>query len=272
VPKKPAAPRKRKSRAAPSAGPSGSGDAPSGSAPPPEDWRTAAPRAPQLPLGLRQKQVLDYLRAHDAPATAAQIAAATGRDLAVEGDLAAALAANPKVQAAAAEDEEAEGEGGDPPLWAYLPDANVRDKAALLQYVRRAGAPVAFSEVADAYKGVAADVAALKAEGAVLGLHSFDPGVGCEVLFPTDARLAGVQALDAEVAAVWARTELPDGDDEVAAALAAAGLAPAARKAPRKRAPVEKKRKARKAQRLRAVTNVHLLHLLEGEAPTGIDA
>lgn len=203
--------------------------------------------------------MIDWLRGHEAPASAAEIATATGRDLRAEPDLAEALEANPKVLC---EDDE---------RYTYRPDANVRDKAQLLDYVRRAGAPVAMSELADAYRGVAADVGGLKAEGLVLGLHSFDPEVGCEVLYPVDLRLAGWQ-VDGEVAAVWGRTQVPDDDEEVAAELNKAGLMPAPRRAPRKARAGEKKRKQRKASRLRAVTNVHLMHLLEGDAPTAIDS
>jgi hypothetical protein len=210
---------------------------------------------------MRQKQVVDFLRKHEAPATVAQIATATGRDVDGEDDLAAALDANPKIDVDA-----------DAGTYAYLPDANVRNREQLLDYVRRAGAPVAVSEIADAYKAVLDDVAALKAEGLVTALHSFDPEVGCEVLFAADGRLAGLE-VDGEVAALWAATELPDDDEGVAEELRKVGQTPAPRKAPRKRAPRdEKRKKARRAARLRAVTNAHLMHLLEGEGPTGIDA
>lgn len=51
-----------------------------------------------------------------------------------------------------------------------------------------------------------------------------------------------------------------------------AGLKPAPRKAPRKKEKGgERKKKARKAPKLRHVTNVHLMHLFEGEAPVQID-
>ena len=72
---------------------------------------------------------------------------------------------------------------------------------------------------------------------------------------------------------LWQRigSDMPDEDDELADELRKAGLAPAPRKAPRKRAKEERKRKARKARRLTRVTNVHLKHLFEGEAPTQID-
>ena len=125
-------------------------------------------------------------------------------------------------------------------------------------------------EIADAYKAVMDDVAALKSEGAVLGLHSFDPEIGCEVLYPVDTRLLGLEA-DPEVGALWYATEIPDADEEVATQLKAIAQNPAPRKAPRKRAAAEKKRKKRRATKLRAVTNVHLMHLLEGEAPAAID-
>jgi hypothetical protein len=36
-------------------------------------------------------------------------------------------------------------------------------------------------------------VQALKGEGVILGLHSHDPEVSCEVLFPVDRSLAGME-------------------------------------------------------------------------------
>jgi hypothetical protein len=52
-----------------------------------------------------------------------------------------------------------------------------------------------------------------------------------------------------------------------------AGLKPAPRKAPRKRGPNERKKKARKQMRMRNVTNVHLMDtgIFDGDAPTQID-
>ena len=213
-----------------------------------------------LPLGMRQKQVVDFLRQRESPATAADISTATGRDVRTEADLAAALDANPKINV----DEDQE-------TYAYLPEANVRNREQLFEYIRRAGAPVAFSEVADAYRTVANDVAALKADGVVLGLHSYDPGVGCEVLYAVDSKMAQLEC-DAEVTALWQATEVPDDDDEVAVELRKIGVAPAERKAPRKKVPREKKKKQRKASKLRSVTNAHLMHLLEGEGPATLDA
>lgn len=208
---------------------------------------------------MRQKQVVDFLKQREGAARSAEIASATGRYLEREPDLEAALEANPKIA-----------KDADTNAYMYLPDSNVRDKSQLLEYVKRAGMPVTIQEIADAYKAVMDDVAALKTEGAVLGLHSFDPEIGCEVLYPVDVRLLGLEA-DPEVAAVWHASDVPDEDEEVAAQLKAIGQNPAPRKAPRKRAAAEKKRKKRRATKLRAVTNVHLMHLLEGEAPAAID-
>lgn len=209
---------------------------------------------------MRQKQVIDFLRQKEAPATLAEIAASTGRDVGLEADLAVALEANPKV----AVDSEAR-------TFTYLPEANVRNREQLLEYIQRSGAPVAVNEVADAYRAVMDDVRSLKAEGLVLGLHSYDPEVNCEVLYALDSKLQGLVA-DAEVAALWAAAELPDEDDDMAAEMRKAGIEPVPRKAVRKRSASERKKKARKASKLRAVTNVHLLHLLEGEGPAAIDA
>ena len=260
--KKPAAPRPSRSRAktTTSSGPAGSGaPSASGTGAANADWRTAVAK-PILPLGMRQKHVVDYLRKRESPATATEIAAATGQDINTEPDLAGALDANPKIQVDV-----------DAGTFSYVPEANVRNKEQLLDYVRRSGAPVATSELADAYRTVLDDVSALKTDGVIMGLHSFDPEVGCEVLFAVDTKLQGLEC-DGEVGAMWQATEVPDDDDEVAAELRKIGITPAPRKAPRKKAPKEKKRKQRKASKLRAVTNAHLMHLLEGEAPATIDA
>lgn len=50
-----------------------------------------------------------------------------------------------------------------------------------------------------------------------------------------------------------------------------AGVKPAPRKAPRQRGAREKKKKQRKQTRIRNVTNVHMMHLFEGDAPVAID-
>ncbi|KAG7670723.1 hypothetical protein Ndes2526B_g01523 [Nannochloris sp. 'desiccata'] len=263
--KKPTAPRPSRSRAktTTSSGPAGS-DVPSGSgaggaaAAGPNDWKTAVAK-PLLPLGMRQKQVVDFLRQRESPATATEIAVATGREIKNEPDLASALDANPKVQVDV-----------DAGTFAYLPEANVRSKKELLDYICRAGAPVATSELADAYRTVLDDVAALKDEGIVMGLHSFDPEVNCEVLYAVDTKLIGIEC-DPEVAALWLSTEVPDDDEEITTELQKVNLPHVPRKAPRKKAPKEKKRKQRKASKLRAVTNAHLMHLLEGDAPNAID-
>jgi hypothetical protein len=265
VSKKPTAPRQPRSRTAkittssgqqPSEGPSDSAKV--------SDWRSARAVAarPILPLGMRQKQVLDFLRQQEGPVTQSEISKATGLDLSADADLHGVLAANPKV----AVDE---GQG----TWTYQPEANVRDKAQLLEYVRHSAAPVATSELSDAYRTVMADVAALKAEGLVLGLHSYDPEVNCEVLYPIDLQME-VGKADEDVRALWMATAIPEDDEDMATELRKVGLEPVPRKAPRIRASGEKKkrRKQRKATRLRAVTNVHLMHLLEGEGPSAIDA
>ena len=99
--------------------------------------------------------MLDFLqRCEAAGASAAEVRAATGHDLAADSQLAAALAGNPKVRHEPAD----EGEDGEA-RWAYVPDAGgVRDRGSLLEYVWRRGAPVAVSEVADAYRAVMADI------------------------------------------------------------------------------------------------------------------
>lgn len=110
----------------------------------------------------------------------------------------------------------------------------------------------------------------LKAEGQVVGFHSFEAEINGEVLFPIDQRLSGF-AVDQEIVELWNETPVPEMDDDLIAEVKAAGFKPAPRKTVRRREKVEKKKKARKQSKLRAVTNVHLMHLLEGEAPTTIE-
>lgn len=224
-----------------------------------KDWKTALPDA-VLPLGMRLKQVIDFLRQRESAATIAEIAAATGRHVDREEDLASALEVNPKVRVDSVAN-----------TLVYVPDANIRDKDQLLEYVLHSGAPVPVKELADSYKAVMNDIEKLKAEGKILGLHSYDPEVACEVLYAVDQSFAGLTA-DNEVTAVWYATEIPDDDEEIAAGLRAFGQLPAPRKAPRKKAPAEKKKRKKRSVRLRAVTNVHLIHLIEGEGPATIDA
>jgi hypothetical protein len=225
-----------------------------------KEWKTALPDT-VLPLGMRLKQVIDFLRQRETAASVAEISAATGRQVDREEDLASALEVNPKVMIDAVEN-----------TLIYVPDANIRDKNQLLDYVLRSGAPVAVKELADSYKAVMDDVATLKAEGKIVGLHSYDPEVACEVLYPVDQSLAGLAA-DSEVTAVWYATEIPEDDEETAAGLRSFGQVPAPRKAPRKKEKsTENKKRKKRSVRLRAVTNVHLIHLIEGEGPATIDA
>ncbi len=107
---------------------------------------TAEIPKPLAALGMRQKQVVDHLRAAATACSPAEIAGATGRDVASELDLRDALENNPKVGI------------DDDGRYFYRPDANVRSKMELLNYVRKAAAPVAVIEIADAYKTVMEDV------------------------------------------------------------------------------------------------------------------
>lgn len=224
------------------------------------DWRNQIDASrPDLPLGLRIKQVLDYLKAQASPQDSATIKAAIERDIDAETDLKQALSTNFKVGM------------DDDGLYFYRPDSNVRNKSQLLELIRRSAAPVTVSEVADAYRGVHGDIQSLKIEKLIISLYSYDPTLQCEVLYPVDMKLAAVKPVDDDVAALWARCEPPADDEDLNAALVNAGMKPTPRAAPKKRTNQEKKRKQRKQRKLRAVTNVHLLHLLEGDAPTQID-
>lgn len=253
----PRKPRATKSGAAGSEGPSGSG-APSAS----EDWKTQlnAPSTVQIPVGMRIKQVLEFLRSASDSQTVQAIQAATGHRINSEDDLRAALSNNPKIGI----DDEG--------LYFYRPDSNVRNRGQLLELIRRSAAPVAVSEVADAYSGVNNDIAGLKADNMILSLFSYDPEIQGEVLYPSDVRLNSLKPVDDDVAALWANCVAPADDEVLVAELRTAGIVPAARNAPRKNTKSEKKRKQRQQRKLRAVTNIHLIHLLEGnDAPTQID-
>lgn len=209
---------------------------------------------------MRQKQVIDFLRQLEKPATAAHIKAAIQIDIDGQLDLQQALEANPKV---GIDDDE---------QYFYRPDANIKNKAQLLDFVRKAAAPVAIPEVQDAYKTVLNDVKALKDEGLIISLYSYDPELQCEILYPVDMKLVGVK-VDEDVNALWHQIDIAEEDELLKAALLENGLNPAPRKAPRKAANANKERKKqrRKQQRLRTVTNVHMMHLFDGDGPQAID-
>lgn len=220
-------------------------------------WQ-ASPTEDRRPLGLRQKLVVDYLRGQAHAQTPARILAATTCDVERDELLVRVLTANEKVG------WDAEGR-----LF-YRAEIDVKSKAALLERIRRAEPPVSAGDVADAYPGVAGDLDELCAEGLVLRLACADPEVGADVLFPVDLRLRGA-AVDADVVALWHAVEIPEADDLVAEQLLKIGLVPAPRAAVARREKRERVKKPRKASKLRSVTNVHLMHLLEGEAPTTIE-
>lgn len=62
----------------------------------------------------------------------------------------------------------------------------------------------------------------LKAEGAVVGYHSFEAEINGEVLFPVDQRLASFRVDDA-IANLWQHTPVPDTDDDLITAVKRAG-------------------------------------------------
>jgi len=212
-----------------------------------------------LPLGMRQKQVMDFLKEKEGPASREEILDVTGRNVESEEDLKLALKAHPKVAL-----DESTGQ------YSYVPDASVRNKKQLLDYIRASGAPVPVMEILDSYKQVAEDIKALKKEKNVIGIHSYHPEVNCEVLYAADPGLSGLEA-DGDVIALWSNYPIPDTDEGIDDALRKSGIEPAPRKEKPKRILSEKKKKKRKQVRLRAVTNAHLMHLLEGEAPVSID-
>lgn len=224
-----------------------------------QEWMNAAKNPDELPLGMRQKQVIDFLKEKEAPATLEDVLNETGRNIEAEEDLRKALDAHPKIAV-----DTASG------LYSYVPDANVKNKQQLLDFVRASGGPVPVPDILDSYKRVVEDIAALKKSRVLIGIHSYQPDLNCEVLYAVDPALAGLRG-DADVTALWTNYVVPDTDEAIDHALRKAGITPAPRKEKPQRLVSEKKKKKRKQTKLRAVTNAHLMHLLEGEAPATID-
>lgn len=224
-----------------------------------QEWMNAPKNPDELPLGMRQKQVIDFLKEKEEPATLEEVLNATGRNIEVETDLKQALDAHPKIAVDASSG-----------LYSYVPDANVKNKQQLLDFIRASGTPVPVPEIMDSYKKVVEDIAALKESKLLIGIHSYRPDLNCEVLYAMDPAMAGLRG-DVDVTALWANYAVPDTDEAIDDALRKAGITPAPRKEKPKRLVSEKKKKKRKQTKLRAVTNAHLMHLLEGEGPTAID-
>lgn len=228
------------------------------------DWKQRSRTAQQaVPLGVKIKALVDFLRASGEPQRPAAIFAATGFNPQSDAPLHAALGVNNKV------DVQEDG------LYAYRPEvANVRSKQEVLEYLRRRERQgegyAALGELQDAYPGVRQDLEALKKEGLLLSLPAGD-GQRKEVYYPVDMRLQ--LKVDADLQELWLSLgdQLPEEDEEMAAELHKIGLKPAPRQVVEKREAREKKRKARKVRRLTKVTNVHLQHLLEGEEPVNIE-
>lgn len=224
-----------------------------------QEWMNEAKNPDELPLGMRQKQVIDFLKDTEAPASLEDVLNATGRNIDAEEDLKKALDAHPKIAV-----DTSSG------MYSYVPDANVKNKQQLLDFVRASGVPVPVPEILDSYKRVVEDIKSLKESKLLIGIHSYQPDLNCEVLYAMDPALCGLHG-DADVTALWANFAVPDTDDGIDEALKKAGITPAPRKEKPKRLVSEKKKKKRKQTKLRAVTNAHLMHLLEGEGPTAID-
>ncbi|KAL4448542.1 hypothetical protein ABPG75_005761 [Micractinium tetrahymenae] len=228
------------------------------------DWKQRSRTAAQaVPLGLKIKAVVDFLRASGEPQRAAAIAVGTGFNPQIDAQLAAALASNSKVEV------QADG------LYLYRPEvANVRNRQELLEYLRRRERQgegyAALGELQDAYPAAKQDLEALKRQGLLLSLPAADPQRK-EVFYPVDHRMQ--LRVDADLQELWLSLgdQLPDDEEEVAAELQKIGLKPAPRQVIEKREARERKKKARKARRLTRVTNVHLAHLLEGDAPVNIE-
>eukprot|EP00890_Picochlorum_soloecismus_P003936 jgi/Picsp_1/4543/NSC_06764-R1_transcription initiation len=224
-----------------------------------QPWLNEAKDPNILPLGMRQKQVLDFLKNTETPASAEDILTSTGRHIESEPDLKRALDAHPKISI-----EESTG------YFVYLPDANVRNKNQLLDYIRTSGTPIAVPEILDSYRQVLEDIEDLKKEKKIIGIHSYQQELNCEVLYAMETSMVGLKN-DPDIIALWTNFPIPDTDEGIDEALDRAGIQAAPRKEKPKRVISEKKRKKRKQAKLRAVTNAHLMHLLEGEGPAMID-
>jgi hypothetical protein len=222
-------------------------------------WMNDAKEPEDLPLGMRQKQVIDFLRDKEAPASLEEILNATGRNIDAESDLRGALDAHPKIAV-----DTASG------MYSYVPDANVKNKQQLLDFIRASGTPVPVPEVLDSYKRITEDIASLKESKLIIGMYSYQPDLNCEVLYAMDPALCGLEA-DADVTALWVNFSVPETDEGIDEALQKSDIKPAPRKEKPKRLVSEKKKRRRKQTKLRAVTNMHLMHLLDGEAVTSID-
>ena len=118
----------------------------------------------------RRAKVIDFLKARDGhvPASAAEVRAATGVDLAAEAALHRDLLANPNVRV----EQPAAAGGG----FAYAYEAAlafITSADALLAHVARAGTrPVRARDVADCYAGVRADVEALVRSGELIAIKA----------------------------------------------------------------------------------------------------
>ncbi|KAL4857776.1 General transcription factor IIE subunit 2 [Chlorella vulgaris] len=228
------------------------------------DWKQRSRSGQQaVPIGVKLKAIVDFLRAAGDPQKPAAIFAATGFDPEVDAKLLEALGRNNKVIVQ------------DDGLFGYRPEvANVRSKQEVLDYLlrreRQGEGYAALGELQDAYPGVVSDLEALKKEGLILSLPAAET-TRKEVFYPVDQRIH--MKVDADLQELWQSVgdTLPDEDDELQEELRRVGLKPAPRQVIEKREAREKKKKARKVRRLTKVTNQHLKHLLEGDAPTNIE-
>ncbi|PSC73507.1 transcription initiation factor IIE subunit beta [Micractinium conductrix] len=228
------------------------------------DWKQRSrTAAPTVPLGVKIKAVVDFLRASGEPQMPSAVAASTGFNPQLDAGLAAALASNAKVVAQ------------DDGRYAYKPEvANLHSKQELIDYLRRRERQgegyAALGELQDAYPAARSDLEALKKEGLLFSLPAGD-AQRKEVFYPVDTRMQ--LKVDADLQEMWLSlgAQLPEDEDEMAAELQKIGMKPAPRVVVERREAREKKKKARKARRLTKVTNVHLAHLLEGDAPTNIE-
>ncbi|GAB4817092.1 hypothetical protein N2152v2_004138 [Parachlorella kessleri] len=253
-------PRAKSNAAATSSAASDGGASGSGVAGGATSWKTLPLPQALEPLGMRRWRVIEFLRGVDGPQSVEDVLQGTGRDLRVEADLVDSLATHPNVSVSE-----------DGTSYVYRSNIQAKNRTELLKHIQTSDKPVTVKEISDAYVAAKQDVESLVKEGHVWALHSYD--LQEDVLFPVDPRLAALRPVGGELADLWVAQQLPDDDEDMAAELRKIGLKPAPRKAPRRRMPSERKKKARKQQRIRNVTNVHLMDtgIFEGEAPTQID-
>jgi len=131
-----------------------------------------------VPMGLKLKTIIDFLRASGKEQGVPAISSKTGFDPKTDPKLAAALENNPLILT------------WDGETYEYVPEVRVNNKEDLLRYIQE-GVDKGYANsgmLKDAYPRVLQDVDALKREGLIYGLPAFEKSRG-EMLYPVDQSL-----------------------------------------------------------------------------------